>query len=140
MPVLDARADFMRARRAHKAARILRWLVSRRTGEAHARALDGIGALGWTAGSLRVIPMSGIVGTVEVTTDFDASFRPTTNRVGARWQRVALAHRRGQPLPPITVIERPDGYYVVDGRHRTSVARALGQTEIEAWVSPARTT
>jgi len=140
MPVLDARADFMRARRAHKAARILRWLVSRRTGKAHARALDGIGALGWTAGSLRVIPMSGIVGTVEVTTDFDASFRPTTNRVGARWQRVALAHRRGQPLPPITVIERPDGYYVVDGRHRTSVARALGQTEIEAWVSPARTT
>jgi len=81
-----------------------------------------------------VIPLHAIVGTVDATTDFDASFRPTTNRVAERWQRVALAHRRGHALPPITVIERPDGYYVIDGRHRVSVARALGQTDIEAWV------
>jgi hypothetical protein len=35
------------------------------------------------------------------------------------------------------VIERPDGYYVLDGRHRVSVARALGQRDIDAWTSPA---
>jgi hypothetical protein len=84
---------------------------------------------------LRVIPLAAIVGTVDATTDFDADFRPTTNRIAARWQRVALATRRGHPLPPITAIERPDGYYVVDGRHRVSVARAARQTDIEAWVS-----
>ena len=83
-----------------------------------------------------MIPLAAIVGTVDATTDFDADFRPTTNRIAARWQRVALAHRRGHPLPPITVIERPDGYYVVDGRHRVSVARAARQTDIDAWVSP----
>ena len=136
MPVLDAGADFERARRAHMAARALRRLVPRRAGEAHPRTLDGIREFSRSASSLRVIPLAAIVGTVDATTDFDAAFRPTTNRVRARWQRIALAHRRGHPLPAITVTERPDGYYVVDGRHRVSVARALGQTEIDAWVGP----
>jgi hypothetical protein len=136
MPVLDAHADFERARRAHIAARALHWLSPRRTRQSHPPALDGIHALAWTTSSLRVIPLPAIVGTVDATTDFDADFRPTTNRISTRWQRVALAHRRGHPLPPITAIERPDGYYVIDGRHRVSVARAVGQTDIEAWVSP----
>jgi hypothetical protein len=29
----------------------------------------------------------------------------------------------------------PDGYYVVDGRHRVSVALATGRREIDAWVA-----
>src|SRR4051794_3441051 len=57
---------------------------------------------------------------------------------------VARAHRGGRALPPIVVLERPDGYYVVDGRHRVSVARALGHETIDAWASaspsPAPTT
>jgi hypothetical protein len=137
MPALDARADFQRARRAHLAARVFTWLPSRRATRTELRALDGARALFGTAGQLHVIPLSAIVGSVEATTDFDAHWRPTTNRVSARWQRVALAHRRGHPLPPITVVESPSGYYVVDGRHRVSVARALGQPDIEAWVGPA---
>jgi len=136
MAVLDADADFHRARRAHIAARALHRLVPGRTRQSHPRALDGIHALAWSTSSVRVIALRAIVGTVEATTDFDADFRPTTNRIFSRWQRVALAHRRGHPLPPIIAIERPDGYYVIDGRHRVSVARAFGQTDIEAWVSP----
>jgi hypothetical protein len=53
----------------------------------------------------------------------------------ARWERVALAHRRGLSLPPIAVKQGPDGYYVVDGRHRVSVALATGRREIDAWVA-----
>lgn len=140
MPLFDAHADFQRARRAHIAARAVHWLPSRRARQPHPRALNGVHALAWTPSRLRVIPLDAIVGTVEATTDFDAEFRPTTNRISARWLRVALAHRRGHSLPPITAIEAPDGYYVTDGRHRVSVARALGQTDIEARVSPVRTT
>jgi len=132
--VVDARADFHRARRAEILARALHRLAARRRGPAALPALDGVCALSWTGRDLRVIPLQRIVGAVEATTDFGAGFRPTTNRVAERWQRVALAHRRGHALPPITVIERADGYYVIDGRHRVSVARALGQTDIEAWV------
>jgi hypothetical protein len=73
------------------------------------------------------------VGTVDPTADFDADFRPATDRVSSRWQSVARAHRDGRPLPAIGVIERP----ILDGRHRVSVARALGHHHIDAWASPA---
>jgi ParB-like chromosome segregation protein Spo0J len=43
--------------------------------------------------------------------------------------------RRGDALPPIAVRKRPEGYYVIDGRHRVSVARATGQRDIDAWVT-----
>jgi hypothetical protein len=49
----------------------------------------------------------------------------------------ARAYRAGHALPPVAVIERPDGYYLLDGRHRVSVARALGHRDIDAWASPA---
>ena len=77
------------------------------------------------------------MGTVDATVDFDAGFRPATDRVASRWQSIARAHRQGRPLPAISVLERPDGYYVLDGRHRVSVARALGHPDIDAWTSPA---
>jgi hypothetical protein len=49
-------------------------------------------------------------------------------------ERIALAHRTGPALPPITLDRRPDGHSVIDGCHRVSVARALGHRDIEAWV------
>ena len=55
--------------------------------------------------------------------------------MSSRWQSIARARRDGRALPPIVVLERPDGYYVLDGRHRVSVARALGHQTIDAWAS-----
>jgi ParB-like chromosome segregation protein Spo0J len=55
-----------------------------------------------------------------------------------RWERIALAHRKGAALPPVVLRRQADGYYVVDGRHRVSVARALGYRDIDAWVSGPR--
>ena len=72
--------------------------------------------------------------TIEPASEFDARFRPTTNLVRSRWERVALAHRTGKTLPPVSLVRRPEGHYVVDGRHRVSVARALKLGDIEAWV------
>jgi hypothetical protein len=89
---------------------------------------------------LQPIPLAAIVGTVDMTRDFDAEFRPTTDRVASRWQGIARAWRSGNPLPAITVVERPDGFYVLDGRHRVSVARALGHDTIDAWTTPGTTT
>ncbi len=83
---------------------------------------------------MRSIRLGAIIGTVDPTTEFDAGFRPAADRVSSRWQSIARAHRGGRALPAIVVVERPDGYYVVDGRHRVSVARAFGLECIEAWV------
>jgi hypothetical protein len=76
-----------------------------------------------------------IVGTLEPTVSFDSGFRPASNALRWRWERIALAHRRGEALPPVVLRRQPDGYYVVDGHHRVSVARALRQRDIDAWVT-----
>jgi hypothetical protein len=131
-----ARADFERARRGYHAARAGRLLAARGPSRTRPRDLGDVAALFWHSTRLRSIPLDAIVGTVDATTDFDARFRPAAHRVSARWQSVARAHRDGRSLPPIAAIEQPDGYYVLDGRHRVSVARALGHTHIDAWASP----
>jgi hypothetical protein len=135
MPRIDAREDFARARRAQIATRAARWLPGGRRRPSTPKTLaDGAG-LPWGAPRLRVICLTAVVGTLEPTISFDAGFRPTSELVRARWERIALAHHRGIALPPISVLQRPEGYYVVDGRHRVSVARALGHRDIEAWVT-----
>jgi hypothetical protein len=40
----------------------------------------------------------------------------------------------GIALPPVTLVHVAGAYFVIDGHHRISVARALGQREIEAEV------
>jgi hypothetical protein len=133
MPILDARDDFRRARRSQLAARLLRALSFRRQGGVP-HAFEGAPQ---GAAKLEVIPLRDVVGTVEPTISFDARFRPASEHVRARWERVALAHRRGRSLPPIAVVRGDDGYYVTDGRHRVSVALALGLRDIDAWVTQA---
>jgi hypothetical protein len=136
MPWLDAEADFRRARRAWAIARIGRPITRQENGNRPPALTAATVPLAGPA-RLEMIAVPRIVGTVEPTSRFDARFRPAAETVRHRWERIALAHRTGTPLPPIEVLERPDGYYVFDGRHRVSVARALGRTEIEAWVSAA---
>ena len=133
MPVLDAHDDFRRARRAQLAARAARRLRGRRRPN-HPRTLPEVAARRAPAARLRVIALGSIVGTVEPSPQFDERFRPVSAHVRPRWERVALAHRKGVSLPPIAVLQGPDGYYVVDGRHRVSVALATGRREIDAWV------
>src|SRR4051794_33322727 len=137
MTAIDVRADFQRARRAYLFARTSRWLTTRRPSRTRPRNLGDVAALSWRTPQLRPIPLEAIVGTVDAAIDFDAGFRPATDRLAPRWESIARAHRDGRSLPPISVLERPDGYYVLDGRHRVSVARALGHGDIDAWTSPA---
>lgn len=135
MPIIDAPDDFLRARRAHRMRRAGGWLTRRPRCAKHPRFLGDAAGAPHAPTRLEVIPLSEIVGTVEPSVHFDARFGPGTEHVRARWERIALAHRRGVALPPISVVRRPEGYYVVDGRHRVSVALALGLREIEAWAA-----
>jgi hypothetical protein len=81
------------------------------------------------------IPIGAIVGTVDRRPDsFDRSFRPRSPALRQRWERIAAARRRGEPMPPVDVFRVGDIYFVRDGHHRVSVARALGDTTIEARV------
>ena len=93
---------------------------------------------------LQSIPLATIVGTLDTQRDFDNHFRPTSNRVRARWERLALAQRRGEPIPPISVYRVGGQHFVEDGHHRVSIAVATHQKMIDSYVtevlvnSPAR--
>lgn len=136
-PALDAEADFRRARRAQRLALVGRWFA-RKPRSSAPRALTHTAVMIGGTPRLQVVPLCSIVGTVECSPHFDARFRPASELVRHRWERIALAHRRGDALPPVILRARPDGYYVVDGRHRVSVAHALGLQDIDGLVTGAR--
>lgn len=139
----DAEHDFLRARRRQVLSRLAAWL--RREPDDVNLVLpfdEVVAALGW-AGERRlgrqVIPLASIVGSVDKTREFDRYFRPTSARIRQRWEKLAVATRRGEPIPPIDVYRVGDLHFVRDGHHRVSVAHALGLETIEATVTEVRT-
>jgi hypothetical protein len=141
--VADAQNDFARARRAQVLSRLAAWL---RHGPDDVDVMlpfdEVVSALG-RAGERRIgvqtIPVDSIVGSVDRGKEFDRRFRPTSGRVRERWQRLALAHRRGEAIPPIEVYRVGDMHFVYDGHHRVSVARALNLAVIDAYVTVVHT-
>lgn len=81
------------------------------------------------------VPLSRIVGSEGRADDFDRAFYPLNDHTRDRWINIAAARRDGAALPPVELIQVGDGYYVRDGHHRISVARASGQREIEGWIA-----
>ena len=58
----------------------------------------------------------------------------------SRWEELALAQRRGVPIPPIDVYRVNGEHFVSDGHHRVSIALATGQEMIDAYVTEIFTT
>ncbi|MCS7060324.1 MAG: hypothetical protein RMN25_04080 [Anaerolineae bacterium] len=83
---------------------------------------------------LRCVPLDQIVGSENRSADFDVCFRPVNRALRERWCRVAVAMESGVPLPPVDLIQTRMGYFVRDGNHRVSVARALGLREVDAQI------
>ena len=81
------------------------------------------------------IPLSRIVGSEGRADDFDGAFNPLTDHTRDRWINIAAAVGSGASMPPVELIQAADGYYVRDGHHRISVARATGQATIEARIA-----
>src|SRR5215218_4170832 len=138
LPSADAQYDFSRARRARALARLSARL--RRADDVDhilpfeevARAL---GRIGERRLGLQLISLDSIVGTVDRSREFDREFRPTSSQVRERWQRINLAQRKGEAMPPIDVYRIGELHFVKDGHHRVSVARALGHRDINAYVT-----
>ena len=135
----DVQTDFSRARRsgalARLAARLRREPDDINVILPFEEVVQALGYRGERRIGLKTIPLDSIVGSVDRTREFDRSFRPTSGRVRSRWERVAAAMRRGEPMPPIEVKRIGDLHFVVDGHHRVSVARQLGNEVIEADVT-----
>jgi hypothetical protein len=83
----------------------------------------------------RFVAIARIRGSEGRVEDFDGDFHPLNPASKGRWIGVATARLRGETLPPVELIQVGDVYFVRDGHHRISVARALGQREIDALVT-----
>jgi len=138
-PVADAENDFLRARRRQVMSRLAAWL-RREPDDVNImlpfhEVVDALGMVSEKRLGLQSIRLDSIVGSVDRTRDFDRRFRPTSGRVRERWQRLALATRRGENVPPIEVYRIGELHFIIDGHHRVSVAHALGLSVIDAYVT-----
>ena len=136
---VDVEYDFLRARRHHVLAALAHRLRSRRGAGNRLVPLDEVADPASWRGQLQLgrqtIRLDTIIGTAEPRRDFDRRFRPTSDRVRFRWERLALAQRRGEPIPPIEVYRLGGSHLVIDGHHRISIAAAAGEQLIEANVT-----
>ena len=82
----------------------------------------------------RIVPISQIRGSESRCADFDRDFNPLQEHNRGRWLHIARTRKRGKALPPVELVQIGRIYFVQDGHHRISVARALGQRTIEAQV------
>jgi len=78
------------------------------------------------------INLDEIVGSVGRYHEFDRAFRPKLDSTAQRWRSVASAYLNHVRLPPVTLYKVGEIYFVVDGHHRISVARELGQAFVDA--------
>ena len=83
---------------------------------------------------MREIPLDNIIGSVGRYNDFDKEFLPRRSATRSRWISIDSAQLQDVILPPIEVYKIGEVYFVKDGNHRVSVARARKQSFIDAEV------
>lgn len=86
-----------------------------------------------------MVPLAQIVGSVGRYRDFTRSFLPRAGVNQERWARLDAALNSMEGFPPIDLFKIGEVYFVRDGNHRVSVARANDATHIEAYVTEIET-
>ena len=93
-----------------------------------------IGLMGSYYAGIKVVSMEHVIGTEGRSDGFDIDFYPLSEESCERWVNMALVYLSHIPLPPVVLTQVGDVYFVRDGHHRISVARAFGQAAMDAEV------
>jgi hypothetical protein len=83
-------------------------------------------------GHIVSVPIQQIKGSLGRSHDFDAKFNPLDEGCRTRWISLLTAIWKGIPIPAVELVRSGDAYYVVDGHHRISVLKFLGQDMVDA--------
>ena len=130
-----ARSDFGRLRTRETIMRILSILKAQRD---EMLSLGEVRSLlrpdSETYRGMQVIPIAKIAGSEGRYRDFNRAFLPRHDKLIRRWMSIDIAHYKDVHLPPIHVFEIGGAYFVRDGNHRVSVAKAQGAEFIDAEV------
>lgn len=94
-------------------------------------------AVSQTDRGVKQVPLKDIIGSVNRIQDFDRNFLPLRDDDIHRWAGVKTAmtspHAKG--VPPVSLYQIGDAYFVLDGNHRVSIAKEMGMETIEAYVT-----
>lgn len=88
---------------------------------------------------IQMVPLKQIVGSVGRYRDFTRTFLPRAGANAERWARLDAAMNSLEGLPPVELFKIGEVYFVRDGNHRISVARANDVSHIEAYVTEVKT-
>lgn len=88
---------------------------------------------------IQMVPLAQIVGSVGRYKDFTRTFLPRAGANAERWARLDAAMNSLSGFPPVELFKIGEVYFVRDGNHRVSVARANESTHIEAYVTEVKT-
>jgi hypothetical protein len=83
---------------------------------------------------VQIVAVHKIVGTVGRGRDFDRAFRPRREDMRERWMSIQNLYERQGALPVLELYKLGDLYFVIDGHHRVSVARANDIRYVDARV------
>jgi hypothetical protein len=100
-----------------------------------------VGSLGWRGQRQlgpQAIRLDTIVGTVGRRRGFGRCFRPTSCRVRYRWERLALARRRGEAIPPIKAYRVGHRQFVNNGYALPVTVRSKAAAVHWSFPEPAR--
>ena len=65
-----------------------------------------------------MVPLDKIVGSVGRYHDFDNQFKTNTHKVDERLKGILKALREGKRLPPISLYQIKEDFFILDGHHR----------------------
>ena len=90
---------------------------------------------------IKQVPLKDIVGSVNRIQDFDRNFLPLRDDDIYRWAGVktAMTSPLAKGVPPVSLYQIGDAYFVLDGNHRVSIAKEMGMETIEAYVTEIKT-
>lgn len=132
----EAREDFNRARMHEVFSGILHLLSPEKQ---RLLSLDevkeAVRPQGETYRGMQTVPIDRIVGSEGRYRDFNKRFLPKHERLRGRWTSIDRAHLQDVILPAIRLYEIGGVYFVRDGNHRVSVAKAQGVMAIDAEVT-----
>ncbi|MDC7235987.1 MAG: transcriptional regulator [Spirochaetales bacterium] len=83
---------------------------------------------------MQTVKIDDIAGSEGRYSDFNKAFLPKKEHLRKRWESIDKAYMGDVILPPIQLYKIGDMYFVRDGNHRVSVAKAQGVFSIDAEV------
>jgi hypothetical protein len=79
-----------------------------------------------------MVPLEKIVGSVGRYHDFDHQFSAGSSAADERLTGIVAAMKEGKTMPPISLYQIKEDYFILDGHHRFRAARELGRSHIRS--------